>query len=90
MVNHIECMHSVLPYGLAFQSRVTRPATIRFAGCYKVVEGCRKAALLVVRKVERMSKRSYVVQPSVSFGKPVKALSASADNPRGCIILTKE
>ena len=61
MVNHIRRLHSMLPHGVAFPGRAVRPATVRFADRGKVVEGCRKVALLVVRKVEHVNNCAYVL-----------------------------
>ena len=61
MDNHIERLHSLLPHGAAFPDRAVRPTAVRFADRSKVVEGCRKIALQVVRKVEHMNNCSYVL-----------------------------
>ena len=61
MANHIERLHSVLPYGVAFPGGAVGLAAVRFAGCCKAVEGFRRIALLVVRKVEHVSKCSCVL-----------------------------
>ena len=61
MANHIERLHSMLLNGLAFPGRAARPAAIRLAGSCAIVEGCRKAAMLAMRKVEHVNNCSYVL-----------------------------
>ena len=61
MASHIERLHSLLYHGAAFSGGTVRPAAVRFDGCCKVVKGCRKAALLAVRKIEHVNNCSYVL-----------------------------
>ena len=61
MVGNIGRMYGVLPHGAAFPCGTVGLAAIRFAGCSEVVKGCRKFALLVMRKIEHVSKCSCVL-----------------------------
>lgn len=61
MASHIERMYSLLYHGAAFSGGAVRPAAVCFADRGKVVEGCRKAAMLAVRKIEHVNNCSYVL-----------------------------
>ena len=61
MANHIERLHSMLLNGLAFPGRAARLAAVRFAVRSTIVKGCRKVALLAVRKIEHVNNCSYVL-----------------------------